>query len=213
MNWISLNRETLEVLHKWSTPEPLGNLIHIEEPTTFCEVWQVDKVAHSLTLFEINRFYKNLFPDEHVPDCIETKKSRITAYLDEMELSDIDPDEVRRQALSIQNNDKKRYKYVKGSFCPARPASLFPQQAPVVPPPWKPAAPPSPPPVVRRGRGTRERVWEVADKMWEEAGKPTSSIELLSLRKRIMNFLDSEGVNRNSSSNMLGQWQKTKVTN
>lgn len=213
MNWISLNRETLEVLHKWRTAQPLCDLIHIEEPTAFCEVWTVDKVTSSLTLLELNRLYKNLFPDEHVPDSWEAKTIRITSHLDAMELSDIDPDEVRRQALSIQNNDKKRYKYVKGSFCPARPASLFPQQAPVVHPPWRPATPPSPPPVVRRGRGTRERVWEVADKMWEEAGKPTSSIELLSLRKRIMNFLDSEGVNRNSSSNMLGQWQKTKVTN
>lgn len=59
---------------------------------------------------------------------------------------------------------------------------------------------------------TRETVWNLADKMWEDAGKPTAVGTVLSLRKHMMDALEQVGVKRTSSSNELGQWQKVRLT-
>jgi hypothetical protein len=81
------------------------------------------------------------------------------------------------------------------------PASTNP--APRAPRPANSAPPP-------RG-STRETIWNCADKMWEDAGKPTSTSAVLALRKQIMNKLEEEGVKRTSSSNELGNWQKARL--
>lgn len=70
----------------------------------------------------------------------------------------------------------------------------------------RPAGSPVPP----RG-STRETIWNKADAMWEEAGKPTSAAVVLALRKRIMDALEQDGVKRTSSSNELGNWQKDRL--
>lgn len=55
-------------------------------------------------------------------------------------------------------------------------------------------------------------IWEVADKLWAEAGSPTDVPSLLSLRKEIMKVLESQhGVKKTTSSTALGGWQKTKT--
>lgn len=54
-------------------------------------------------------------------------------------------------------------------------------------------------------------IWEVADRLWNEEGCPTSKSELLNLRRRIMDVLEqAHGVKRTTSSTSLGGWQKTK---
>lgn len=65
----------------------------------------------------------------------------------------------------------------------------------------------TPPP---RG-STRETIWACADRMWEEAGKPTQPSAVLALRKQMMNQLEADGVKRTSSSNELGNWQKARI--
>jgi hypothetical protein len=65
----------------------------------------------------------------------------------------------------------------------------------------------APPP---RG-STRETIWACADRMWEAAGKPTTPAAVLALRKQMMNQLEADGVKRTSSSNELGNWQKTRI--
>ena len=62
-----------------------------------------------------------------------------------------------------------------------------------------------------RASGTRDVIFEVADAMWEAAGKPTDKSEILKLRKEMMNALEQQGVKRNTSSNTLGVWQKERV--
>ena len=57
----------------------------------------------------------------------------------------------------------------------------------------------------------REKIWAVADRMWEEAGKPIEKGTVLALRKDIMNVLEQDGVKRTSSSNELGNWQKARI--
>lgn len=62
-----------------------------------------------------------------------------------------------------------------------------------------------------RASGTRDVIFEVADGMWEDAGKPTDPKVVLALRKEIMNALEQQGVKRNTSSNTLGVWQKERI--
>lgn len=63
-----------------------------------------------------------------------------------------------------------------------------------------------------RQGGTRAIVFEVADKMWEAAGKPTTQSDVLKLRKQMMETLEVEhGVKRTTSSNTLGEWQKSRM--
>jgi len=57
----------------------------------------------------------------------------------------------------------------------------------------------------------REKIWAVADRMWEEAGRPTDKSKVLALRKQIMDTLEQDGVKRTSSSNELGNWQKARI--
>lgn len=62
-----------------------------------------------------------------------------------------------------------------------------------------------------RASGTRDIIFEVADNMWEAAGKPTDPKVVLALRKEIMNALELQGVKRNTSSNTLGLWAKERI--
>ena len=63
-----------------------------------------------------------------------------------------------------------------------------------------------------RSGNVRGTIWEVADKMWEDAGKPTDKKDVLTLRKSIMDTLEStHNVKRTSSSNELGNWQKARI--
>lgn len=54
-------------------------------------------------------------------------------------------------------------------------------------------------------------IWEVADKIWNDAGAPQSKTVVLALRKRMMEVLESQGTKRNSASNELGNWQKARI--
>lgn len=63
-----------------------------------------------------------------------------------------------------------------------------------------------------RQSGVKDTIWNIADKIWEEAGKPTEKSTILQLRKRMMDILEAEHqVKRTSSSNELGNWQKARV--
>jgi len=62
-------------------------------------------------------------------------------------------------------------------------------------------------------RGTAKAIiWATADKLWEEAGKPTDKPTILALRKQIMDTLENdEAIKRASSSSELGVWHKTRA--
>lgn len=57
---------------------------------------------------------------------------------------------------------------------------------------------------------TRTTIWEVADKMWGDAGSPNDKPTVLALRKKIMEALEQMGIKRSTSSNELGAWQRNK---
>lgn len=67
-------------------------------------------------------------------------------------------------------------------------------------------------PAAPRQGGTKGTVFEVADKMYEDAGRPTVQSDILKLRKQMMEVLESQhGIKRTTSSNTLGEWQKLRI--
>lgn len=61
-----------------------------------------------------------------------------------------------------------------------------------------------------RMSGAKEVIWTVAATMYEQAGSPRSKARVLKLRRLIMDALENEhGVNRNTASTELGNWQKS----
>lgn len=60
--------------------------------------------------------------------------------------------------------------------------------------------------------GNRAAIFEVADRMWNEAGSPKDVSVVLALRKTIMNELEENyGIRRTTSSTALGDWQKLRL--
>lgn len=81
---------------------------------------------------------------------------------------------------------------------------------------------PTPRPATPRPQGERtagprgtvsQTIWAAADEAWERAGKPVTRDSVMRMRKELMDVLEAEhGIKRNSASNELGQWQKSRIT-
>lgn len=60
--------------------------------------------------------------------------------------------------------------------------------------------------------GNRVTIFEVADRMWNEAGSPKDTSAVLQLRKTIMADLETNhGIKKTTSSTALGEWQKVRL--
>ena len=222
--YVSLDMQNLKIVHKHSSLNAVCGLVHIELPDVAVSVGACDMVVRQKTDMEIKMLFKSCYPGESDHMSITDMKARILQFVEDFPVTDLDELEVKRQADSIRDGDKKAYKYVKGSFRASRPAELFADatgdsmRAGVTVPassaarPVRPAAAPRAATGAPRASGVREKIWEVADRMWEQAGKPTEKSIILALRKEIMNTLEQEGVKRTSSSNELGNWQKARIT-
>ena len=220
---VSLDMQNMRIVHKHSSVNAVCGLVHIELPDVAVNVCPIDMTVKHKTDMEIKMLFRSCFPGQadHMP--VAEMKSRILQCAEEFPVTDLDELEVKRQADSIRDGDKKAYKYVKGSFRASRPAELFAdatgdaaRASATVPAssaarPVRPAAAPRAATGSPRASGVREKIWAVADRMWEEAGKPTEKSTVLALRKDIMNALEQDGVKRTSSSNELGNWQKARI--
>lgn len=222
--YVSLDMQNMRIVHKHSSVNAVCGLVHIELPDVAVNVCPIDMTVKHKTDMEIKMLFRSCFPGQadHMP--VAEMKSKILQFAEEFPVTDLDELEVKRQADSIRDGDKKAYKYVKGSFRASRPAELFAdatgdaaRASATVPAssaarPVRPAAAPRAATGSPRASGVREKIWAVADRMWEEAGKPTEKSTVLALRKDIMNALEQDGVKRTSSSNELGNWQKARIT-
>lgn len=222
--YVSLDMQNMRIVHKHSSLNAVCGLVHIELPDVAVNVGAYDMVVKHKTDMEIKMLFRSCFPGEagHMP--IPEMKARILQFVEAFPKTDLDELEVKRQADSIRDGDKKAYKYVKGSFRASRPAELFADAtgdsvragatipANTAARPVRPAAAPRAATGAPRASGVREKIWAVADRMWEEAGNPTEKSTVLALRKDIMNALEQDGVKRTSSSNELGNWQKARIT-
>lgn len=222
--YVSLDMQNMRIVHKHSSVNAVCGLVHIELPDVAVNVCPIDMTVRHKTDMEIKMLFRSCFPGQadHMP--VAEMKTKILQFAEEFPVTDLDELEVKRQADSIRDGDKKAYKYVKGSFRASRPAELFAdatgdavRAGATVPAssaarPVRPAAAPRAATGAPRASGVREKIWAVADRMWEEAGKPTEKSTVLALRKDIMNALEQDGVKRTSSSNELGNWQKARIT-
>lgn len=221
--YVSLDMQNMKIVHKHSSVNAVCGLVHIELPDVAVNVCPIDMTVKHKTDMEIKMLFRSCFPGQadHMP--VAEMKSKILQFAEEFPVTDLDELEVKRQADSIRDGDKKAYKYVKGSFRASRPAELFAdatgdavRAGATIPAssaarPVRPAAAPRAATGAPRASGVREKIWAVADRMWEEAGKPTEKSTVLALRKDIMNALEQDGVKRTSSSNELGNWQKARI--
>lgn len=221
--YVSLDMQNMRIVHKHSSVNAVCGLVHIELPDVAVNVCPIDMTVKHKTDMEIKMLFRSCFPGQadHMP--VAEMKSKILQFAEEFPVTDLDELEVKRQADSIRDGDKKAYKYVKGSFRASRPAELFAdatgdaaRASATVPAssaarPVRPAAAPRAATGSPRASGVREKIWAVSDRMWEEAGKPTEKSTVLALRKDIMNALEQDGVKRTSSSNELGNWQKARI--
>lgn len=221
--YVSLDMQNMRIVHKHSSVNAVCGLVHIELPDVAVNVCPIDMTVKHKTDLEIKMLFRSCFPGQadHMP--VSEMKSKILQFAEEFPVTDLDELEVKRQADSIRDGDKKAYKYVKGSFRASRPAELFAdatgdaaRASATVPAssaarPVRPAAAPRAATGAPRASGVREKIWAVADRMWEEAGKPIEKSTVLALRKDIMNALEQDGVKRTSSSNELGNWQKARI--
>lgn len=218
--YVSLDMQNMRIVHKHSSVNAVCGLVHIELPDVAVNVCPIDMTVKHKTDLEIKMLFRSCFPGQadHMP--VSEMKSKILQFAEEFPVTDLDELEVKRQADSIRDGDKKAYKYVKGSFRASRPAELFAdatgdavRAGATVPASSaaRPAAAPRAATGAPRASGVREKIWAVADRMWEEAGKPIEKSTVLALRKDIMNALEQDGVKRTSSSNELGNWQKARI--
>lgn len=221
--YVSLDMQNMKIVHKHSSVNAVCGLVHIELPDVAVNVCPIDMTVKRKTDMEIKMLFRSCFPGQadHMP--VAEMKSRILEFAEEFPVTDLDELEVKRQADSIRDGDKKAYKYVKGSFRASRPAELFAgatgdavRAGATVPAssaarPVRPVAGPRAATGAPRASGVREKIWAVADRMWEETGKPTEKSTVLALRKDIMSALEQDGVKRTSSSNELGNWQKARI--
>lgn len=221
--YVSLDMQNMRIVHKHSSVNAVCGLVHIELPDVAVNVCPIDMTVKHKTDMEIKMLFRSCFPGQadHMP--VSEMKTKILQFAEEFPVTDLDELEVKRQADSIRDGDKKAYKYVKGSFRASRPAELFAdatgdavRAGATVPAssaarPARPAAAPRAATGAPRASGVREKIWAVADRMWEEAGKPIEKSTVLALRKDIMNALEQDGVKRTSSSNELGNWQKARI--
>lgn len=221
--YVSLDMQNMRIVHKHSSVNAVCGLVHIELPDVAVNVCPIDMTVKHKTDLEIKMLFRSCFPGQADHMSVSEMKSKILQFAEEFPVTDLDELEVKRQADSIRDGDKKAYKYVKGSFRASRPAELFAdatgdavRAGATVPASSaarlaRPAAAPRAATGAPRASGVREKIWAVADRMWEEAGKPIEKSTVLALRKDIMNALEQDGVKRTSSSNELGNWQKARI--
>jgi hypothetical protein len=191
---------------------------------------------------ELRKLYQNVTGEDRVPYMGAQLKGVLIELADRMPPNVVNTFELEVQAqfISIKHGEgyrnRPRYQFVENAKVPhlvteglfgervhvqitpedaavaARTrAPRAPAPAPATVTPVTTARPYAPRTAARKG-GVREIVWQVADSMWEAAGKPIDKTQVLALRKLMMEKLDVEhGVKRTSSSNELGNWQKDRV--
>ena len=221
--FVSIDMQTLDILHKHPKTSVLFNLAHIEIPKSFVKITDTVAAVRGLTELE-----KKMMVRKYAPEKLhENHEDVLCGYIDAMPIVDVDEEEVKLQASVIRPADNHVYKYVKGAILKRKQPAAPPltPQAQITAAPTVTPAPQQTPAITQieqseqyrqmtlktRSSGVRDALWDKADEMWEAAGKPTDVATVLKLRKEIMNVLEEDGIKRNSASNELGKWQKQRL--
>ena len=225
--YITIDTERMAICHKAEDYEVAAGLAHIELSHTSVHIMPGDYPAafNGMTDLELKLLYRNATGNEFEGYSHPHLIAAVCQVTKALPHTDAVPAEVAQQCRKINISDRSPYRYVKGSYTPARLQDIFqplPLQAsaarvaaipPAGPVPAAAHATPAVKPIsAPRAGGVREVVWGEADRRWEAAGKPRNLSVVLALRKDLMNVLETEfGVKRTSSSTSLGEWQKARL--
>lgn len=226
--YVLVDREALVFRHKHSDHSVIHDLAHIEVAHCATYITSIDGPTNfvSLTDMELTMLYQNTTGHKLEGFSRQHMNQSVLAAARALPESDVRPLEVRQQADKIKADDSGFYRYVKGSRKAAQLQELFvpeplcantPAPAPLAStgPDPAPAAVtvPAKVPSAPRG-GNRVTIFEVADRMWNEAGSPRDLSVVLPLRKTIMAELEANhGIKKTTSSTVLGEWQKLRLNN
>lgn len=220
--YISINMDTMKVMHKHESFLVVCNLAWIEIRTDTCWIFPADD-ANALfdiikTPMEAGMLYLNI-TGEKASNVGSTLNNILHALIQRIKESDVIVAEVESQASKIKGNDLQKWKYAKGAYTPVIMGDLFDYSelracaskeeehlallgklAPVQT--VKARFPTKPKKGVTgththtkdsANRGTGANIiWSIADKIWNEVGGPTEKREVLKLRKIIMDRLVTE---------------------
>lgn len=230
---VLVNRDNMTIVRAHPDSVVLSHLGHIELGHAAVHIFEgADARAwERFTDMELRLVYRNTCAQELVGYTKAAHAQTVAALCNGLKQSDVNPFEAHMQANAIGMDDRRRYRYVKGSHKPrlevdifepvalqATPGAQFvpptPQAAGVGPDrtpaatttPAQRAAAPAP------TRGSTSTIHTVADQMWEAAGRPTNLTVVLNLRKQIMEVLERDhNIKRTTSSTSLGVWQKARL--
>lgn len=238
--YYTIDRSRLLVLHKHPSFVVVAALAELEVPDNAYTVTTLDieRRLYTFTELELANLYRNTTGAQPTHTGNQLRKL-ILEVAHRLPETDVRLVEVEKQCeYATARPADGPYRYVRGASRPHRASELAPGLttgvaadpgsvlATFVAPkaaapaqvlsdamrepaePNKPAARPS---TMPKG-GIRQKVWDVADAMWQAAGQPTDLKVVLNLRKEIMKVLETDhGIVRNTSSNELGRWQKEKI--
>lgn len=234
MTYILINREALYPLWR-------GSFKYCHERGAVeanCATACVRLTPKSLTLFtplELSLLYKNMTGEAFGTWFLPAMYKAVYEVLQSVPVTEKSSDGhyLELQAEYVLRNDpegERAWAYVPGAAIPKAllefAPPVYPHCQPVVPdmsiPKDEPAPPVSVPvkPAPRQERpagaapkgSVSEVIWQVADSMWQQAGAPTDKKEVLTIRKAVMDVLETDySVKRNTASNELGNWQKARI--
>jgi hypothetical protein len=238
--FVSIDMEGLRVLHAHTDQDAVWGLVYIEcANLDHIRVDSTERphFLSNLTHLELKLLYQNItgvalpWTDElALREAIGAACECLTPR--QIRMSEIDA-QIEFVCPHVETG-RKTFKYVYGSnraqevreFFPLKGSPLSAERLALAQQPPQRYLPPSAPapaaaPVSRpqgprfappaKAGTVRPKIWAVADRMWEEAGKPTDKNIVLNLRKQMMTQLEEEGIKKTSSSNELGNWMKDRI--
>jgi len=224
--YVLIDRDRLVFCHKHPEHSVVSNLATIELGHIRATILPIDsgQAFGDFTTLELRWLYQNTtghkfegFSHLHIQELV-------LGVARALPVSDVNAYEVIRQAISCASDTTGHYFYVKGAFTPAKCSGLFEPDALSAQPVPVGGAGPQPAqvhtnaapmpilaPIEPPRKGARAMIFEVADRMWNDAGNPISLVKVLALRKTIMQELETKhDVKKTTSSTALGEWQKTR---
>lgn len=227
-NYISINLDTLAVMHKHRYPGVIADLVFIESEDDHT-IWMgpessLTRLILKMTQTEKEIFYRNMTGEEPKKWHVSVFTGILRDGIKSMAPMEANPYHSELQAKYVEMYPGN-WKYVDNTSKPCKGQSKLtqfaasgltentapirqpvivaaPKPPTVAPTPYKPAPP--------RG-SSKVIIWAKADEMWTEAGKPTDKATVLALRKQMMIELEKDGIKKTTSSTSLGGWQKENI--
>jgi hypothetical protein len=224
--YVLVNCDKMVFAYKHANNSALGNLAHIEIAHSAVAIFPVDHLGSyaRFTDLELKFLHRNTAGVDHIGFSRDHLLQAVMQLGMALPESVFNAFEVEVQARKISMADQGFYRYVKGSSSPARLQELFEPEplalqpgtplpvAPVLPASVQAAVTVQAKPIGAPSGGNRAVIWSVADKLWEDAGKPVDVKTVLALRKQMMSTLESDhNIKRTTSSTALGGWQKSRI--